>query len=92
MLVLFYFNWTGTPEESKSFASQMKTQVGEVEGAKLVGIFIPTSEWHYVVVWDVTKYEKVLEILNGYVKKYGALKMSLAKVELFHTPEEVPFM
>lgn len=92
LLVLHYFNWAGTSEEFKEFASRMKSQVDEVEDVKLVGIFIPTSEWHYVIVWNVATYENVLQIYKTYSEKYGPLKISLGRLELFHTLEEIPFL
>jgi hypothetical protein len=42
-----------------------------------------------VVVWNTKTYEAVLQTLNQYVDKYGSLKMSLAKAEVFHTLEEL---
>ena len=92
MLVLHYLNWAGTSDEFKEFGSRLKGIVGGTEGVSLLGIFIPTSEWHYVVVWDVTMYEKVLQMYKTYSEKYGSLKISLGKIELFHTLEEIPFL
>jgi len=92
LLVLHYLNWAGTADEFKEFASRLKSQVSGMEGVSLSGIFIPTSEWHYVVVWDVTMYEKVLQMYKTYSEKYGPLKISLGKIELFHKLEEIPFL
>ncbi len=92
MLVLHYFNWAGTPKEFKEFASQVKSQVDGAKGVSLLGLFIPTSEWHYVIVWNVTTYERALQIYKEYSEKYGPLKISLGKLELFHTLEEIPFL
>jgi hypothetical protein len=92
MWVLHYFNWAGTSEEFKEFAGRIKSQVDGAEGVNLLGIFVPTSEWHYVIVWDVTSYEKVLQTYKAYSAKYGLLKHSLGKLELFHTPKEIPFL
>ena len=92
MFVLHYFNWAGTPQEFKEFAKILKSQFNKTAGANLVGIYIPSSEWHYVVVWDVTTYEKVLQIYKAYSEKYGPLKISLGKLELLHTLEEIPFL
>lgn len=90
--MLHYFNWAATTEEFKEFSNQMKTKFDGMEGVKLVGIFIPTSEWHYVIVWNAKTYEKVLQIYKAYSEKYGPLKISLGKLELFHTLEEIPFL
>ncbi len=92
MLVLTYFNWAGNPEEFKEFTGRVKSVGDGVEGVKLIGIFIPTSEWHYVMVWDVSSYEKVLQTYKVYSEKYGRLKFSLGKMELLHTLEEIPFL
>jgi hypothetical protein len=92
LLVLFYFNWAKTSDEFKEFVGRMKNQGDGMEGTNLVGIFIPTSAWHYVMVWNSTSYENVLQILNSYSEKYGRLKISLGKTELFHTLEELPFL
>jgi hypothetical protein len=92
LFVLTYFNWAGTPEEFKEFANRVKSEFNEAEGIGLIGIFIPSSEWHYVLVWNVTAYVKVLQTYKAYSEKYGHLKFSLGKDELFHTLEEVPFL
>ena len=92
MFVLHYFNWAGTPEEFREFVRIVKSQFTKKEGASLVGIFIPTSEWHYVIVWDVKTYEKALQIYKAYSEKYGPLRISLGKLELLHTLEEIPFL
>lgn len=87
MMVLFYFNWAGTEDEFKQFADRIKSSVAE--GVSFVGLFIPTSEWNFVVVWNTKTYEAVLQTINQYVDKYGSLKMSLAKAEVLHTFEEL---
>jgi len=92
LLALYYFNWAGTSEEFKEFAGRVKSIVDEVEGVDLVGIFFPTSEWHCVMVWNATSYEKALQAFKTYLEEYGRPKTSLGKVELFHTSEELPFL
>ena len=89
MLFLYYFNWTGTPEELREFAGQMKSISKETEGIEFNGLFIPISEWHYVMVMKTTSYEKALQVMKTYVEKFGWSKASLAKVELLHTFEEL---
>ncbi len=89
MLFLYYFNWAGTPEELREYAGQMKSIIKEMEGVEFTGLFIPTSEWHYVMVMKTSSYEKSLQVMKTYVKKFGWGKASLAKVELLHTFEEL---
>ena len=88
LLVLYYFNWKGTSEECKEFAGRVSGIIDGIEGADLSGIFLPTSEWHYVMVLKATSYEKAMQVFKTYLEKYE-LKTSLGKVELFHTFEEL---
>ena len=89
MLFLYYFNWAGTPEELREYAGQMKSIIKEKEGVEFTGLFIPISEWHYVLVMKTTNYEKSLQVMKTYIERFGWSKASLAKVELLHTFEEL---
>ncbi len=89
MLFLYYFNWAGTPEELREFAGQLKTIIKGTDGVEFGGLFIPISEWHYVLVMKTTSYEKSLQVMKTYVKKFGWSKAALAKVDLFHTFEDL---
>ena len=89
MLFLYYFNWSGTSEEFTEFTARMKSIIKETEGVEFSGIFIPTSEWHYVLVIKATNYEKTLQVMKTYIEKFGWSKTSLSKVELFHTFEDL---
>ena len=88
MLGLYYFNWAGTPEEFKEYIGRMKSICDGIEGVEFKGLFTPTSEWHFVFLVEFTIYEKGLEVLKTYRKKYGSAKVALAKAEILHTPEE----
>lgn len=89
MLTLYYFNWAGTPEELKEFVDGMKNIIHDTEGVEFNGLFIPTSEWHYVLVMKATDYAKTLHVMKTYIEKFGWAKTSLAKAELLHTFEEL---
>ncbi len=89
MLFLYHFNWAGTSDELGEYVGQMKSIIEGTEGVKFTGLFIPTSEWHYALVMDTSSYEKALQVMKTYVKKFGWGKASLAKVELLHTFEEL---
>lgn len=89
MLFLYYFNWAGTSEEFKEFADQMKSIIKETEGVEYNGLYIPTSEWHYVLVMNAPNYEKSLQVMKTYIEKFGWAKTSLSKAELFHTFEDL---
>jgi hypothetical protein len=87
--MLYYFNWAGTSEELREFAGRMKSIIDGTEGVEFSGLFIPTSEWHYVLVMKATTYEKSLQVMKTYIEKFGWAKTSLAKAELFHTFEDL---
>jgi hypothetical protein len=89
VLTLYYFNWAGTSEELREFAGRMKSIIDGTEGVEFSGLFIPTSEWHYVLVMKATNYEKSLQVMKTYIEKFGWAKTSLAKAELFHTFEDL---
>ena len=79
MLFLYYFNWAGTPEELREFAGQIKTIIKETEGVEFNGLFIPISQWHYVLIMKTTNYEKALQVMKTYIEKFGWAKTSLGK-------------
>ena len=89
MLMLYYFNWAGTSEEFREFAGRLKSIIKGTEGVEFSGLFIPTSEWHYVLVIKATNYEKALQVMKTYIEKFGWSKAPLSKAELFHTFEEL---
>jgi hypothetical protein len=89
LLMLYYFNWAGTSEELKEFVGRIKRIISEIEGVEFSGLFIPTSEWHNVLVMKATSYEKTLHVMKTYIEKFGWVKTSLAKAELFHTFEDL---
>ncbi len=89
MLLLYYFNWAGTGEELKEFAGRMKNIIGEMEGVEFNGLFVPTSEWHYVLVMKSTDYGRTLQVMKTYIEEFGWAKTSLAKAELLHTFEDL---
>ncbi len=89
MLTLYYFNWAGTPKELREFASRMRSIIDATGDIEFNGLFIPTSEWHYVFVMRAKSYEKTLQVMKAYIEKFGLAKTSLAKAELFHTFEDL---
>ena len=89
MLMLYYFNWAGTPEELREFAGRIKGIIDGTEGVEFSGLFIPTSEWHYALVMKATSYEKTLQVMKTYIERFGWAKTSLAKAELLHTFDDL---
>ncbi len=89
MLLLYYFNWAGTSEELREFADRMKEIIHGTEEVEFTGLFVPTSEWHYVMVMKAPEYGKTLQVMKTYIEKFGWAKTSLAKAEILHTFEDL---
>ncbi len=87
--MLYYFNWAGTPEELREFSRRMRSLIGDTKGVEFGGLYVPTSEWHYVLVMKSTDYGKTLQVMKTYIEKFGWAKTSLAKAELLHTFEDL---
>lgn len=87
--MLFYFNWAGKPEELKELLGRVKRISGGIKGVEFKGVFAPMSEWHYVLLFESTRYEKVLEVFRTYMKKHGHPPTALGKCEILHTLEEI---
>ncbi len=88
-MLLYYFNWAGTPEELSEFAGRMKSIIEGTKDVQFNGLFVPTSEWHYVLVMKSKSYDKTLQVMKTYIEKFGWAKTSLAKAEILHTFEDL---
>lgn len=92
MLGLYYFRWTGTSKELKEYVGRVQKVADGIEGASFKGVFIPTSEWNGVLLFEGTSFDNVLKVYKAYIKKYGANpKIPVAKIESLFTFEEVGY-
>jgi hypothetical protein len=89
---LYYFRWTGTPEEFNEYVGRVKEIADGIEGADFKGVFLPSSEWNAVAFFEGTSFDKIMEIYKAYMKKYGSHpKVPLAKLELLFAFEELGY-
>jgi len=92
LLVLYYNNWVGTPEEFKEYIGRTKSICDGIKGVNFRGVFMPSSEWNAVLLVETTSFDKVVEAFRTYTKKYGPHpKIPLSKVELLYTFEELGY-
>ena len=77
MLVLYYFNWVGTPEEFKEYGKRVKNICDGIKGVDLKGVFAPSSEWSAVALLEAVSFEKALEVYRAYIKKYGIRRSNM---------------
>ena len=90
MYVLYYFRWTGTATEMKEYVGRVNEICNQTEGVNFKGVFMPTSEWNSVILFEGTSYDKVLGVYKAFMMKYGpSPKLTVGKVEALHTFEEL---
>ena len=92
MLTLYYFNWVGTPEELKEYVGRIKSISDGIDGLNFKGVFAPSSEWNFVLLFESATFEKALECYRTYMKKFGPSgKIPLEKTEILFTFEELGY-
>jgi len=64
VIVLLYFDWFGTAEELKEMDKKMKAVFAKADGIDYKGRYFPDSrKFHFVSMFEVKSYEKLLEAL-----------------------------
>ncbi len=94
MLLIYYFNWTGKPEELKEFIENFKKVYEDAGGISFKGLFVPNSEWNFAMLYETASLDKALQAFRTGAKKYGdkwMSKITVAKNEILYTPEELGY-
>ena len=66
MIVLLYFDWFGTAEELREVEEKLTAVCAEVGDVEYKGRYAPDNrKFHFVYMFEVKSYEKVLEVLTG---------------------------
>ena len=92
MLVLFYFRWVGSSDEFNECIARVKSIADEVDGIDFKGVFVPTSEWNAVTLWEAPSFDSALEVYRTYIRKHGPHpKMTVSKAELLYTFKELGY-
>lgn len=66
MIVLLYFDWFGTAEELKESEKKQIAAFAQADGVKYKGRYAPDNrKFHFVYMFEVESYEKLLEFLMG---------------------------
>jgi len=66
VIVLLYFDWFGTAEELREVEEKLTAVCAEVGDVEYKGRYAPDNrKFHFVYMFEVKSYEKVLEVLTG---------------------------
>jgi hypothetical protein len=88
---MYYFRWVGTGGEFNEYVGRIMT-ISKDLGVDFKGVFVPTSEWNAVLLFEGPSFDKAMEIYKTYIQKYGAHpKIPVAKLELLYTFEELGY-
>jgi hypothetical protein len=60
LIAQVFLNWNGTKQEFESVKSVVKDQVANYAGVDLVGLYIPSNKWNYVVIYKMDNFENFL--------------------------------
>jgi len=64
VIVLLYFDWFGSTEELKEMEEVLTAACAKAAGVEYKGRYAPDNrKFHFVYVYNVESYEKLLEVL-----------------------------
>jgi hypothetical protein len=66
-----------------------------ITGVTFKGVYLPSDEWNYALLFDLDKYANSVQLYHTFVKKYlqpdSRSNIALGKWTLLHTPEELGY-
>jgi hypothetical protein len=87
--------WIGTYNEFKQYLTTVKDVSGAVSGMTFKGVYIPSDEWNYTLLFDLEQYANALDVYQTFIKKYAQpdvrSNIAYAKLTLLHTFEELGY-
>lgn len=83
MLIVRYLRWTGSHDEFRDYANNLRDVCDEFGDVSLRGLYEPYNEWHYVMLFEATNNERFLEAIHeNSVRNGRSPHISLIKVDL----------
>ena len=92
MLAQVYLNWTGTVEEFDKVKTLVRDIVARSGGIELVGLYIPSNKWNYIVVYKIDTFENFLKFqkeVRSNLKNQNLAKISTRKLVLLIKDKEL---
>lgn len=92
MLAQVYLNWNGTTEEFNQVKTIVRDIVANTDGVELEGLYIPSNEWNYSVLYKFDSFEKFIlyqKNVRIQLKNRKLAKIPDRKLELFIRESEL---
>ena len=95
MLMLYSIQWIGTYNQFKQYLENVKALSSTIAGVTFKGVYIPSDEWNYTLLFELDQYANSIQLYQTFVKKYlqpdNRSNIALGKWTLLHAPEELGF-
>ncbi len=92
MLVQVFFNWDGTQDEFEEVKKTVMRVVKSRKTIELVGLYIPSSEWNFNVLYNVESLDVFLMYqreVRAQLRSRDLDKISARKLELLIPENEI---
>jgi hypothetical protein len=95
MLMLFNMQWIGTYNQFTQYLENVKKLSNTITGVTFKGVYVPSDEWSYTLLFDLDRYANMVQLYHTFVKKYlqpdSRSNIALGRWTLLHTPEELGY-
>ena len=92
MLVQVFFNWDGTQEEFEELKKIVMKVVKSRKTIELVGLYVPSSEWNFSVLYNVESLDVFLMYqreVRAQLRSHDIDNISARKLELLIPENEI---
>jgi hypothetical protein len=92
MFVQVFFNWDGSVSEFETVKSMVMKIIRARNTVELVGLYVPSSEWNFTVIYDVESLDEFLMYqreIRAQLRTQNLDKISARKLELLIPEREI---
>ncbi|UCF07757.1 MAG: hypothetical protein JSW28_08975 [Thermoplasmata archaeon] len=92
MLAIVHLNWRGTNEEFQAVCKHVKEIIVNTQGIELVGLYVPSNDWNYAVVYKVKSFTNFLDyqkIVREKLRQENLNKIPKRELELYVEPKSI---
>ena len=91
MYFIYYIRWIGTYTGFEKYLNRVKKITDEIDEVEFKGAFAPSSDWNFAFLFNISSFDKGMEIYRTYIKKFEGQNPQelVGKLELLFTLEEI---